>query len=226
MSRETADLSEAEDRGRVDAEEDLEDLALGDDYALTPEFVAMVVDAADRGDAERLRELLAALHPADVADQSLRLAGPSGRYNPVTRSLEVQGVTVQLPPGLAIDEARFTNRRTEMWCLMAEWVRTVGCIPERAELRVELTAPDIGGVWGAAGWVSSMRRMMAKMSLTTSGARPKRALMNLWMEVVSYIVLSMKPFFANGEITSAATRLPGPQRSPQPSPVGGGTWSQ
>jgi magnesium transporter len=68
MSRETADLSEAEDRARVDAEEDLEDLALGDDYALTPEFVAMVVDAADRGDAERLRELLAALHPADVAD--------------------------------------------------------------------------------------------------------------------------------------------------------------
>ena len=48
--------------------EDLEDLALGEDYALNPAFVAMVVDAADRGDAERLRELLAALHPADVAD--------------------------------------------------------------------------------------------------------------------------------------------------------------
>jgi len=47
---------------------DLEDMALGDDYALNPDFVAMVVDAADRGDAERLRELLAALHPADVAD--------------------------------------------------------------------------------------------------------------------------------------------------------------
>jgi magnesium transporter len=48
--------------------EDLEDLALGEDYALNPDFVAMVVDAIDRGDAERLRELLAALHPADVAD--------------------------------------------------------------------------------------------------------------------------------------------------------------
>ena len=48
--------------------EDLEDLALGDDYALNPDFVALVVDAADRGDAERLRELLAALHPADVYD--------------------------------------------------------------------------------------------------------------------------------------------------------------
>ncbi len=48
--------------------EDLEDLALGEDYALNPDFVAMVVDSIDRGDAERLRELLAALHPADVAD--------------------------------------------------------------------------------------------------------------------------------------------------------------
>ena len=46
----------------------LEDLALGEDYALNPQFVSMVVDAADRGDSERLRELLSALHPADVAD--------------------------------------------------------------------------------------------------------------------------------------------------------------
>ncbi|MFM8938634.1 MAG: hypothetical protein ACKOEY_01150, partial [Phenylobacterium sp.] len=50
----------------TEAAEDLEDLALGDDYALNPDFVALVVDAAARGDAERLRELLAALHPADV----------------------------------------------------------------------------------------------------------------------------------------------------------------
>lgn len=65
MSREQADLTEAL---VLDDEEDLEDLALGEDYALNPQFVSMVVDAADRGDAERLRELLSALHPADVAD--------------------------------------------------------------------------------------------------------------------------------------------------------------
>lgn len=68
MSRETADLTEARDKTSPELEEDLEDLALGEDYALNPDFVAMVVDAADRGDAERLRELLGALHPADVAD--------------------------------------------------------------------------------------------------------------------------------------------------------------
>jgi magnesium transporter len=52
----------------VDVLEDLEDLALQEDYALNPEYVGMVVDAADRGDGLRLRELLSALHPADVAD--------------------------------------------------------------------------------------------------------------------------------------------------------------
>ena len=68
MSRETADLTEAKDRASSEAEEDLEDLALGEDYALNPDYVAIVADALDRGDAERLSELLGALRPADVAD--------------------------------------------------------------------------------------------------------------------------------------------------------------
>jgi magnesium transporter len=67
MSRETDDL-ELMGKTRPEAEEDLEDFALGEDYALNPEYVPMVADALDRGDAERLRELLAALHPADIAD--------------------------------------------------------------------------------------------------------------------------------------------------------------
>jgi magnesium transporter len=50
------------------AAEALEDFALRDDYALNPEFVDMVVDAADRGDTGRLRELVEALRPEDVAD--------------------------------------------------------------------------------------------------------------------------------------------------------------
>ena len=48
--------------------EDLEDIALGDDYALTANYVDMVVDAADRGDSDRLRELVHALRAEDVAD--------------------------------------------------------------------------------------------------------------------------------------------------------------
>ncbi len=50
------------------APEDLEGLALRDDYALNPRYVDMVVEAADRGDQARLKELVGALHPADVAD--------------------------------------------------------------------------------------------------------------------------------------------------------------
>jgi magnesium transporter len=47
---------------------DYEDIALGEDYALTPRYVEMVVDAADRADHAKLAELVRDLHPADVAD--------------------------------------------------------------------------------------------------------------------------------------------------------------
>jgi magnesium transporter len=72
MTRDIAELND--DRldetqfPRTATAEDLEDLALGDDYALNPEYVEMVVDAADSGNTERLRELVGALDPADVAD--------------------------------------------------------------------------------------------------------------------------------------------------------------
>ena len=64
MTGSTGDLREAPPAPA----EDLEDFALRDDYALNPEFVDMVVDAADRNDGERLSELIEALRPEDVAD--------------------------------------------------------------------------------------------------------------------------------------------------------------
>ena len=69
MSRETEDLVRASERpSGAEIEDDLEDQALGEDYALNPAFVSDVVDALDGGDMVRLRDLLGALHPADVAD--------------------------------------------------------------------------------------------------------------------------------------------------------------
>ena len=65
MTRDTDDLELTE---RPEGEEDLEDLALEENYELNPDYVPLVVDALDRGDSERLRELLGALHPADIAD--------------------------------------------------------------------------------------------------------------------------------------------------------------
>src|SRR5206468_3727491 len=62
------------------------------------------------------------------------------------------------------------------------------------------------------------------LSLTPgSGSRPNRLVTSLRTEVVSYEVLSMYPRLANGEMISAGMRVAGPQRSPQPCPVGGGT---
>jgi magnesium transporter len=52
----------------LDDPEDIEDIALGDDYALSAEFVDMVIDAADRGDTARLQGLVDALRPEDIAD--------------------------------------------------------------------------------------------------------------------------------------------------------------
>jgi len=73
MSRESDDLAAAEktkapDSSNPESEEDLQDLALEEDYSLNPEYVPMVADALDRGDTERLRDLLSALRPEDVAD--------------------------------------------------------------------------------------------------------------------------------------------------------------
>ena len=55
MTRDDADLTEEMEVPAIAAPEDLEDLALGDDYALEAEYVELVIDAADRGDDERLR---------------------------------------------------------------------------------------------------------------------------------------------------------------------------
>jgi len=68
MARATVDLQPRPLTGIVSSSEALEDLALRDDYALNPQYVEMVIEAVDRGDTERLRELVGALHPADVAD--------------------------------------------------------------------------------------------------------------------------------------------------------------
>lgn len=57
-----------DDAAELTTPEAIEDFALGDDYALNPEYISLVIDAADRGDGMRLRELLDALHPADIAD--------------------------------------------------------------------------------------------------------------------------------------------------------------
>jgi len=66
MARGTVDLSPPPPAPKIPV--DYEDIALGEDYSLTPRYVEMVVEAAERGDQARLAELVGDLHPADVAD--------------------------------------------------------------------------------------------------------------------------------------------------------------
>ena len=49
-------------------DDEIEHVALDEDYVLTASFVEKVVDASDAGDGLKLRSLLEDLHPADVAD--------------------------------------------------------------------------------------------------------------------------------------------------------------
>lgn len=73
-------------------DDDIEHVALDEDYVLTAGFVEKVVDAADDGDGLKLRSLLEDLHPADVADLM-------GFLTAEHRAV----VTVWLPPDLLAD---------------------------------------------------------------------------------------------------------------------------
>ena len=75
VAKKSEDLSASEEASinelagsELNTPQQIEDFALEHDYALNPQYIALVIDAADRGDGLRLRDLLSALHPADVAD--------------------------------------------------------------------------------------------------------------------------------------------------------------
>jgi len=44
----------------------------------------------------------------------------------------------------ATDETKYSNKRTEMWCLMKDWLDAGGSIPDDRELKEHLCAPEYG----------------------------------------------------------------------------------
>ena len=44
----------------------------------------------------------------------------------------------------ATDETKYSNKRTEMWCLMKDWLDSGGSIPEDRDLKEHLCAPEYG----------------------------------------------------------------------------------
>ncbi len=59
------------------------------------------------------------------------------------RGLGFAPVSVQFA-GSPVDKYRYANKRTEMWCEMAQWVKELGALPNIPELVQELTAPLYG----------------------------------------------------------------------------------
>lgn len=51
----------------------------------------------------------ATLSATELAEQTLRLGGQAAQYNAAARTLEIQGVKVQLPAGLQVDEAALSK---------------------------------------------------------------------------------------------------------------------
>ncbi len=76
--------------------------AIDEEDRLRPEFVDRVLDAVDTGDDETARELVAPLHPADVADLIERGSSPRSPYFDDMRqmTLPAQALLIRRMEGL------------------------------------------------------------------------------------------------------------------------------
>ena len=59
----------------------------------------------------------------------------------IDRLRQLRHQVVEVPFGGKPTKPEFVNRRAEMWCEMAEWVRSGGAIPGGSSLRTELATP-------------------------------------------------------------------------------------
>lgn len=74
----------------------------------------------------------------------------TGGYGAGVEDSMIQAGLTPIPVQFAgkANDPRFFNKRTEIWFLMAEWVKRGGCLPEVPALRKELTAPTYTFVGG------------------------------------------------------------------------------
>ena len=61
-------MSESENIATAAPDEEIDSSAIDEEDRLRPRFVEKVLDAVDAGDDETARQLVAPLHPADIAD--------------------------------------------------------------------------------------------------------------------------------------------------------------
>lgn len=123
----------------------------GDVAEFDPELVFRNLDTMEL--ADEVVEVIRAWHPRVVSVDVTGIgAGVVDRLQQLeheVNAVEFGGAPVSVPPedrdeGDEPDDLegpRFLNRRTEIWWLMAQWIRTTGCIPDDAELISELAGP-------------------------------------------------------------------------------------
>lgn len=69
--------------------------------------------------------------------------------------------------GTPIDKALYVNKRTEMWCLMRDWLRGGAAIPPDEELRTDLTGPEYGFTGDKGQMVLEKKKDMKKRGLSS-----------------------------------------------------------
>lgn len=136
---------------------------LASEYFWAPKVLG--VDCARYGDDRSCifpRQGVVAMRPRVLAGlETMALAGQvahtADQFKPIAIFIDVGGLgagvfdrVAQLGfPAVPVDfggrpfDARFENKRAEMWSVAADWVRGGGCLPESQDLAQELAAPRI-----------------------------------------------------------------------------------
>jgi hypothetical protein len=130
------------------------------DYGHAPRILG--IDPARFGDDRSVifpRQGLLALPPivlrgVDNMQLAARVAAEIDRWRPdavfcdagagagvIDRLRQLRHEVVEVPFGGKPIDAQYVNRRTEMWCLMADWLRMGGAIPDEVALKQDLAAP-------------------------------------------------------------------------------------
>lgn len=69
--------------------------------------------------------------------------------------------------GSALNKELYANKRTEMWCLMGDWLRNGAAIPQDEELRSDLTSPEYGFTGDKGQMILEKKADMKKRGLAS-----------------------------------------------------------
>ncbi len=137
----------------------------GELYSLAPKILG--VDVARQGDDRSVifkRQGIASFRPEvfrgyDAMQVAAQVAATMSEWQPdavfidgsggygagvIDRLRQLRHRVTEIQFGAKADDARFANKRAEMWFKMAEWVKESGAIPDDQDLKQDLCSPTYG----------------------------------------------------------------------------------